>query len=153
MEEFFDATIGEDCQVAISLNFFLRCRRWKNKPERLFRQFFWTCKNFVGSTTLSRRGSYVTPRTNFSWQDELWAEFSTLEVAACNAMHFDCSIAICPNLELKTWPKQLLGSLLLDVVLPATLCKSDNTIKRQPAQQGSVIMLSVAFYLPSCCMS
>jgi hypothetical protein len=48
--------------------------------------------------------------TNFSLQDKPWAEFSTLEVAACHAMHLLHSIAIQPNLELKTRPKQLLGS-------------------------------------------
>jgi hypothetical protein len=40
-------------------------------------------------------------------------------VAACYAMHFLHNIAIRPNLELKTWPKQLLGSLPLDIALPA----------------------------------
>jgi hypothetical protein len=53
--------------------------------------------------------------------DEPWAEFSTLEVAACHAMHLLHSIAIQPNLELKTRPKQLLGSNLLDIALPACL--------------------------------
>jgi hypothetical protein len=62
---------------------------------------------------------YHKPWTNFSWQDEPWAEFSTLEVAACHAMHFLHSIAKWPNLELKTRPKQLLGSLPLDITLPA----------------------------------
>jgi hypothetical protein len=33
-------------------------------------------------------------------------------------MHLPHSIAIWPNLELKTRPKQLLGSLPLDIVLP-----------------------------------
>jgi hypothetical protein len=56
--------------------------------------------------------------TNFSWQDEPWAEFQTLEVAACHAMHLLHSIAIQPNLELKTWLKQLLGYLPLDIALP-----------------------------------
>ncbi len=56
--------------------------------------------------------------TNLSWQDEPWAEFSTLEVAACHAMHLLHSIAIWSNLELKTRPKQLLGSLPLDIALP-----------------------------------
>jgi hypothetical protein len=32
-------------------------------------------------------------------------------------MHLLCSVAMRPNLELKTQPKQLLGSLLLDIVL------------------------------------
>ncbi len=57
--------------------------------------------------------------TDFSWQDEPLSEFSTLEVAAFHAMHFLHSIVIQPNLELKTRPKQLLGSLPLDIVLPA----------------------------------
>jgi hypothetical protein len=39
-------------------------------------------------------------------------------VAACHAMHLLHSIAIQPNLELKTWPKQLLGYLPLDIALP-----------------------------------
>ncbi len=56
---------------------------------------------------------------NFGWQDEPWAEFSTPEVAACHAMHFLRSIVVRPNLELKTRPKQLLGYLPLDIVLPA----------------------------------
>ncbi len=33
------------------------------------------------------------------------------------AMNLLCTIAIQPNLELKTQPKQLLGSLLLDIVV------------------------------------
>ncbi len=53
-----------------------------------------------------------------SWQDKPWAEFSTLEVAACHAMHLPYSIAIWPNLELKTLLKLLLGSLPLDIALP-----------------------------------
>ncbi len=48
------------------------------------------------------------------------AEFSTLEVAACHAMHLLHSIAVHPNLELNTQPKQILGSLLLDISLPIT---------------------------------
>jgi hypothetical protein len=50
-----------------------------------------------------------------------WAEFSTLEVAACHAIHSPHSIAVRPNLELKTRPKQLLGSLPLDIALPDEL--------------------------------
>jgi hypothetical protein len=57
--------------------------------------------------------------TNFSWQDNSWAKFSTLEVAACHTMHLIRSIALRPNLELKTRLKQLLGSLPLDITLPA----------------------------------
>jgi hypothetical protein len=63
--------------------------------------------------------SMLEPWTNFSWQDEPWAKFSTLGVAACNAMHFLCSIAIWPNLEFKTLPKQLVGYLPLNIALPA----------------------------------
>jgi hypothetical protein len=36
-----------------------------------------------------------------------------------HAMHLLSSVAIRPNLELKTRPKQLLGSLPLDIALPA----------------------------------
>ncbi len=46
-------------------------------------------------------------------------EFLTLEVAAFHAVPFLHIIVIWPNLELKTRPKQLLGSLPLDIVLPA----------------------------------
>jgi hypothetical protein len=53
-----------------------------------------------------------------SWQDKPLAEFSTLEVAAYHTMHLPHSIAVRPNLELKTRPKQLLGSLPLDITLP-----------------------------------
>jgi len=35
-----------------------------------------------------------------------------------DTMHLLPSVAIQPNLELKTWPKQLLGSLPLVIVLP-----------------------------------
>jgi len=61
--------------------------------------------------------------TNLSWQDEPLAEFSTLEVAACHAMHLLHSIAIWSKLELKNQPKQLLGSLLLDIALRASVYK------------------------------
>ncbi len=41
-------------------------------------------------------------------------------------MHLLSSVAIQPNLELKTQPKQLLGSLLLVIALPGvTLHKSE----------------------------
>ncbi len=36
------------------------------------------------------------------------------------AMQLLSRVAIQPNLELKTWPKQLLGSLLLDIALNCT---------------------------------
>ncbi len=36
-----------------------------------------------------------------------------------DTMHFLPSIAIQPNLELKTWPKQLIGYLPLVIALPA----------------------------------
>jgi hypothetical protein len=35
-----------------------------------------------------------------------------------NAMHFLCRRLKLPNLKLKARPKQLLGSLLLDIALP-----------------------------------
>jgi hypothetical protein len=35
-----------------------------------------------------------------------------------HTMHLLPGVAIQPNLELKTWPKQLLGSLPLVIVLP-----------------------------------
>jgi hypothetical protein len=45
-------------------------------------------------------------------------------------MHFLRSITKQPNLELKTWPKQLLGYLPLDIALPdQPNLKSANTQK------------------------
>ena len=46
----------------------------------------------------------------------------------CHTMHLQPGVAKQPNLELKTRPKQLLGSLPLDIALPARsevtrLCK------------------------------
>jgi hypothetical protein len=43
------------------------------------------------------------------------------------SMHLLCSIAIQPNLELKTRPKQLLGSLPLAIVLP----RSNQKVKKK----------------------
>ncbi len=42
-----------------------------------------------------------------------WKEFATLEVALSLAMHLLYSDKKLPSLELKTWPKQLLGSFPL----------------------------------------
>ncbi len=61
----------------------------------------------------------LKPWTNLSWKDKPWAEFSTLEVAVCHATHLLHCITIQSNLELKTHPKQQLGSLPLDIALPA----------------------------------
>ncbi len=58
-------------------------------------------------------------------QDETWAEFSTLEVAACHVMHLPNRIAIRPNLDLKTRPKQLLCYLPLDIELPILSIPAD----------------------------
>jgi hypothetical protein len=41
-----------------------------------------------------------------------------------NTMHLQPTVAIRPNLELKTWPKQLLDSLPLVIALPALFLKS-----------------------------
>ncbi len=43
-------------------------------------------------------------------------------------MHLPNSIAIQPNLELKTRPKQLLGSLPLDIVLPILAIPADTRL-------------------------
>ncbi len=56
--------------------------------------------------------------TNFSCLDKTWADFSTLVVAVCVPCFFETKL---PNLKLKTWPKQLLGSLPLVIVLPSTI--------------------------------
>jgi hypothetical protein len=37
------------------------------------------------------------------------------------AMHLACSIAMQPNLDLKTWPKQLLGYASIDIAHPVLL--------------------------------
>ena len=56
--------------------------------------------------------------TNSSVQDENWAEFSTVEVAA----FVPCAWAVvklnCFNLKLKTWSKLVLDYLPLDITLP-----------------------------------
>ncbi len=44
----------------------------------------------------------------------MWAAFYTLP--------FPSLLAKQPNLKLKTWPKQFLGTLLLDIVHPALQC-------------------------------
>ncbi len=56
--------------------------------------------------------------TNLSLQDVTWAEFSTLEDTACKVCIYMQHLPIQPNLESKTRPKQLLGSLPLDIALP-----------------------------------
>ena len=43
-------------------------------------------------------------------------------------MHLLHSVAIWPNLELKTRPKQLLSSLLLDIALPGTVRDAQNAL-------------------------
>ncbi len=86
------------------------------------------CSSGTNTSTFTKRAesysSVYAGNTNWSHgqtfgQDEPWAEFSTLEVAACLVMHFLHSTAIQPNLELKTHPKQLLGYLSLVIALPA----------------------------------
>jgi hypothetical protein len=61
---------------------------------------------------------YFKAWTSLSWQDKPWADFSTVLVSECHAMHLMHSIAIRSNLELKTQPKQLIGSPPLDIALP-----------------------------------
>jgi hypothetical protein len=51
--------------------------------------------------------------------DKTWAEFSTLEVAIFMLQIYGVIESKLPNLNLKTQPIQLLGSLPLDIVLPA----------------------------------
>jgi hypothetical protein len=46
-----------------------------------------------------------------------------------HTMHLLPSVAMQPNLELKTWPKQLLGSLQLVIALPGrSICLMPGTI-------------------------
>ncbi len=51
-------------------------------------------------------------------------EFSTLKVAACIPCNYIAFETKRPNLMLKTRPKQLLVSLLLDIALPKHVCKA-----------------------------
>ena len=53
----------------------------------------------------------------------VWAEFSTLEVAICMLHNFLLLSLKLPNLKLKAWPKQLLGSLLLVIAHPGNTRK------------------------------
>ncbi len=53
-------------------------------------------------------------RRNFSLQDKNRAEFLTIRIG-CEQSH--CFETKLPNLKLKTRPKQLLGSLPLDIAL------------------------------------
>jgi hypothetical protein len=64
--------------------------------------------------------------------DKPWAESSSQEVAACHAMHLLHSTAIRPKLELKTQPKQLLGSLPLNIALPTQVKEIRSGIKPNP---------------------
>jgi hypothetical protein len=56
---------------------------------------------------------------NFSLQDKTWAKVSTLDVGVFYALHLFYLLAKQSKLKLKTWPKQLLGSLPLAIALPA----------------------------------
>jgi hypothetical protein len=59
--------------------------------------------------------------TNFSWMDGRALGWVFYLWSGCmHTMHLQPSVAIRPNLELKTQPKQLLGSLPLVIVLPDT---------------------------------
>ncbi len=55
-----------------------------------------------------------------------WAEFSTLEVAILHAAAFFMSTVKLPSLQLKTWPKQLLGPLPLVIALPGEVFASNS---------------------------
>ncbi len=63
--------------------------------------------------------------TNFSWQVQV---FNSRSGCSILAKHLLNSAIIRPNLELKTWPRQLLGSLPLVTALPAENC-STGTIR------------------------
>ncbi len=53
------------------------------------------------------------------------AEFSTLKVAACIPCNYIAFETKPPILMLKTRPKQLLYSLLLDIALPKYVCSGN----------------------------
>jgi hypothetical protein len=104
------------CMLALSMSALLSLRRLQLIFQPLHKMISSRLKNIDDPPP-----SYCfnqKPWTNFNCQDKPWAEFSTLEMAACHAMHLLHSIAIRPNLELKTQPKHLLGYLQLDIALP-----------------------------------
>jgi hypothetical protein len=68
-------------------------------------------------------------------------------VAAACILHLLSSAAIQPNLELKTQPKQLLGSLLLVITLPGTTLK---LMKIYPVRFLRPKTTKNAYYLQMC---
>jgi hypothetical protein len=65
-------------------------------------------------------------------QDKTLAEFAALEWVVCAPCTFPCNKAIQPTLELKTQPKQLLGSLPLDIAYPAKLTTGSREPQIEP---------------------
>jgi hypothetical protein len=53
-----------------------------------------------------------------------------------HAMHLPSSVAVRPNLVLKTWAKQLLGSLPLDVALNGLVFVSKVTYLREATSEA-----------------
>ncbi len=51
---------------------------------------------------------------NFSCQDKIWAEFSTLEDSECMAFTHHTVLTITAHLRVENWPKQLLGFLQIE---------------------------------------
>jgi hypothetical protein len=95
-----------------------RCMvRARGRPQRCSRR---TGINFICFKHRLIR-EMALPQFLKTFMDKLWLTGQFLgRVAACHTMNLVCSMAIRPNLELKTQPKQLLGSLPLDIVLPET---------------------------------
>jgi hypothetical protein len=65
-------------------------------------------------------------------------------------MHLLSSVAIQPNLELKTWPKQLLGSLPLVIALTALMvnCVVSSQSKSLGTSPAICYFLCRKYYLP-----
>ncbi len=68
------------------------------------------CLSLANMSCQIWKQSWSKPRTNFSRQDEPWAEFSTLEVAACHAMHLPHIMAMWPNLRVENSAQPCLSS-------------------------------------------
>ncbi len=80
----------------------------------------------------------IRPWTNFSKQDKTWAEFSFFRSGHLHADAFLVLSVKLPNLQLKTCPKQLLGSLPLVIALPIKLNRKHFSRTNNPAYFSSI---------------
>ncbi len=99
------STVNKNCCFNEQKMYFWTLQKMLNQLTIFMISVFFNCPVYLFRAALYKL-IFVFPKawTNFIWQDEPWAEFSTLEVAACHAMHLPHSKAIWPNLKLKTRP-------------------------------------------------